>query len=469
MAKVNRYKKLFSTTLILGLGTFGSKVLSVLLTRLYTSFLTKGEFGTLDLIIQTVNLLIPIISLGMNTAVLRFSMDGETDRSTVLSTGLAVDLLGFGGLLLFWPLVSRIPNIGEYSLWMYLYILCSLIHYLFAYFVKTLQKARLFAIASVIGTAITLLLDILFIAVLKIGVVGYILAIVLSDLICIFILFFAAKIYRYISFKAIQKKVTKAMLRYSLPLIPATAMWWVTDAFDRFMVTGMISSEANGLYAASYKVPNLLILISGVFMDAWQMSVLTEKSREERQTFFSKVFSMYQSLIFVCGSGLILFAKVITSILVDKEFYDSWQYMPTLVIATALSCLVTFLGTIYVVEKQSKSTLYSTVIGTVVNIIGNYILIRLFGVQGAAISTAFSYAVVLLIRAVHTRRWIPIDWDLPRFCSGSILLLAQCVVMIAEVPYWPVWQALLFLAILLCNFRTLLQSVRQILTRKKGA
>ena len=268
MAK-NRYKKLFSNTLILGIGTFGSKMLTVLLMPLYTSYLTNGEYGIVDLLVQTANLLIPLVSLGMNTAVLRFGMDGETDRRSVLTTGLIVDMIGFGIFLLFYPLVARIPKFEGYTIWIYVFVLTSMIHYLFAYQVKTLQKVRLFAVCSVIGTAITLVLDIVFLAVLKIGVIGYILAIVLSDATCILLLFFNAKLYRYIDLRYYKKRVTKAMLKYSVPLIPTTALWWVTDVSDRFMVTWMINEEANGLYAVSYKIPNLLILISGIFMDAW--------------------------------------------------------------------------------------------------------------------------------------------------------------------------------------------------------
>ncbi len=467
MARNDRYKRLFSNTLILALGTVGSKVLTILLTRLYTGFLSPGEYGVLDLIIQSVNLLIPIVSLGMNTAVLRFAMDGETDRTTVLSTGLVVDLIGFGGFLLLAPLVSLIPDIGDYTLWMYLYILCSLIHYLFNYFVKTLQRVRLFAITSIIGTAITLLLDILFIAILQIGVIGYILAVVLSDFICIFILFFAAKLYRYINFSAIHKTVTASMLRYSIPLIPSTILWWITDASDRFMVANMISESANGLYAAAYKVPNLLILISGVFMDAWQMSILTEKSPLERQQFFSKILSMYQSVIFLCGSGLIIGAKLITSLLVAPEYYSSWQYMPTLVIAMAVSNLVSFIGTIYTVEKRSQSALWTTLIGTIINLIGNFLLIKAFDVQGAALSTAISYAVVLVIRSIHTRRFIPIRWDLPRFAAGFGILMIQAVVMIAEVPGWIFIEGTLLLIMLLINGKEMFSAVMQIIANKR--
>ncbi len=468
MATVNRYKRLFSNTLILGLGTFCSKAITIILMPLYTHYMTNSEYGIVELLVPAANLLIPLVSLGMNNAVLRFAMDGETDRKTVLSTGLAIDLIGYAFFLLLFPLIRAIPMFSEYAVWLYVFVFTSMMHYLFAYFVKTLQKVRLFAVCNVVGTALTLLLGILFLTVLKIGIVGYMLAIVLSDSICVVLFFIFAKLHRYISFKSIKKAVTSAMLRYSIPLIPSTALWWVTDMSDRYMVAWIIDEAANGLYSISYKIPNLLILISGVFMDAWQMSILTEKSKLERQTFFSRIFSVYQSLIFVSSSVLILCAKMITRILVADSFYDSWQFIPTLVIAMAISNMVSFIGTIYTVEKRTKSALWTTAMGTVVNIIGNYFLITAFGVHGAAISTALSYTLVLLLRSIHTRRFIPVRWDMPRFVISSVMLIAQCVIMVMEVPHWIAIECALLAVLLVLHYKPLLATVRQVLDKRLG-
>ena len=468
MAKTNRYRKLFSNTLILTLGTIGSKALIFFLTPLYTRYLTTGEFGIVDLLVSAANLLIPLVSLGMNTAVLRFGMDGETDGRIVFSTGLMVDLIGFGSFLLLYPLVNMIPTFRGYTGWVYVFIFTAMIRYLFASFVKTRQKLRLFAISGIIGTAVNMLLDILFLAVWKIGVLGYILAIVLADVTSMFILFFGARLYRYIRPRRIVRPVTKAMLRYSLPLIPATALWWITDVSDRYMITYMISKEANGLYAVSYKVPNLLILVSGIFMDAWQISILTEKSPLERQHFFSRIFNMYQSVIFVLGSGMILFTKVVTRILVSDAFYASWQYMPTLIIAMGLSCFVTFIGTIYIVEKRTKAALWTTLAGTVFNVIGNVILIRRFGVHGAALSTALSYAFVLLIRGFDTKRFIPVQWNVTRFFTSLGLLTAQCVILILSPSWWIPAEAALTAAMLIIHGRQFVFSIRQLVKKKKA-
>ncbi len=469
MAKTDRYKRLFSFTLILGIGTIISKLMTyVVLTPLYTKYLTPDEFGIVELVVQTANLLIPLVSLGINQAVLRFGMDGETDRGSVLTAGLAVNLLGFLVFLLFYPLVRLIPAFGEHALLIYLFIFCSITHYLFAYCVKSMHKAKLFTICVIIGTAITVVLDILFLAVLDMGIVGYILAIALSDLTCSVILIITAKLYKLIRFDKLKKTITKAMLRYSIPLIPNSALWWITDYSDRYMVTVFISESANGLYSLAYRLPNMLIMVCGIFMDAWQMSVLSEKSRLERQTFFTHVFAMYQSVIFVGASALIVGAKLITRIMADAAYYESWQYIPTLVIATAMSCFVTFLGTIYVVEKKSRSSLVTTVIGTVVNIAANLILIPRMGAHGAALATAFSYGLVVLLRGFHTRKFIPIGWSLPRFTVNMILIVAQSVIMIFELPYWQYLCVGLLLVVLTINFRLLLGSIKQVIGSRKG-
>ena len=177
---------------------------------------------------------------------------------------------------------------------------------------------------------------------------------------------------------------------------------------------------------------------------------------------------VYQSIIFVGASALIVGAKLITRIMAAPAFYDSWQYIPTLVLATAMSCFVTFLGTIYVVEKKSKSSLVTTIIGTIANLAGNFLLIPRFGAHGAALATALSYGLVVLLRAFHTRKFIPIGWNLPRFALNMTVVIAQSFVMILELPYWQYISSALFVVVLAVNFRLLLGSLKQVLLSRKG-
>ena len=54
---MDKYKKLASNTLIFAIGTFSSKILSFLLMPFVTRMMGTGDYGSADLVQQTVNVL----------------------------------------------------------------------------------------------------------------------------------------------------------------------------------------------------------------------------------------------------------------------------------------------------------------------------------------------------------------------------------------------------------------------------
>lgn len=68
---MSAYRRLLSNTFLFSVSTFGSKILTFLLTPFYTSILSDAEYGVTDLIIQTGNFLIPLASIGVVNAALR--------------------------------------------------------------------------------------------------------------------------------------------------------------------------------------------------------------------------------------------------------------------------------------------------------------------------------------------------------------------------------------------------------------
>ena len=72
------------------------------------------------------------------------------------------------------------------------------------------------------------------------------------------------------------------------------------------------------------------------------------------------------------------------------------------------------------------------------------------------------------MRAIHTRRFIPISWNLSRFIVNSVILVAQAIIMVFELPYWVIIESALFLIMLVTNFKPLLGSIRQVISRRSG-
>ncbi len=432
---MDKYKKLASNTLIFAIGTFSSKVLSFLLMPYVTRVMGTGDYGSADLVQQTVNVLIPIVTLQVNSAALRFSLDKASDKNDVLTVGVRTTLIGFCAFLLFAYPISFITindfRFGDYIILIIIFVLVSGFRQLCQQFVRGSGYVKLFAVDGIISTATTLLFTILFLGPFNWGVTGYIVAIIASDACSILFFTFTAKLYRNIKPRLMEKGIAGQMLKYCVPLIPTVILWWIINVSDRYMVTYFVNSSANGLYTAASKIPNFVILFSQIFIDAWQLSAVDEQgNKKEREHFFSKVFRVYSGGVFAVASALIMFCQLITKILVSDAFYDSWQYVPILIIATTYSCIVNFLASVYMAEKKSVMSLVTALSGAATNFVLNIVFIPRFGANGAALATVCAFIAVFITRGLNCRKYIKINYKLPLMIAQTLILVSQSFLML---------------------------------------
>ena len=465
----NKYKTLLSNTMLISLGTFGSKLLVFFMVRFYTGYLTTADYGTADLITPSANLLLSVISMGITDGVFRFAINHVKHRRRIFSIGLYTITLG--GLLLFaiLPLLGLVPQLHPYLWLIGLYIMASCYHTLCAQFIRAEGKTALFAVQGMINTLLVIVLNILFLAVLHMGITGYVLSIVLADVFCALMLFIREKLWRQIMLNP-GWAYWKEMLLYSIPMIPATVFWWITSVSDRYMVTGFISESANGIYAVSYKLPTILTLVSGIFMEAWQFSAVSESVGDTREhpRFFSRVGCAFQAVMFLAAAGITALAKPAVHVLAAPSYFEAWKYVPVLSAAMVFSSLVSFLGSVYMVEKNSMRTFLTAMVGAILNIILNLILIPgPLGIQGAAIATCVSYLVVFLIRAADVRRFIPFKLYTLGIIENCLILAVQIVFMVLELPGWIAVQIIGLAVMLWLNRTPLLSTFKRVLSMRK--
>lgn len=461
---MDRYKKLVSNTFVFAIGTFSSKLLVFLMLPLYTRVLSNAEYGKVDLIVQTCNILIPIASLGIVNAVIRFGLENVDNKKSIFSVGLATILLGSMSLFVFKPVLQKIDFISGYILYIYFFVLASSLHSLCLNFVRSLEYVKLYAFDGVFRTISTVILNIVFLIIYQYGITGYLLAIIISDLISSIMLFLIAKLYKFISFKNIDKSTLTNMIKYSLPLIPATLSIWIINMSDRYILSYILGNEANGLYAIAYKVPTIIVIIVGIFMDAWQISAVNEHSTQDASNFFTKVLNVYSSLVFCGASIIITFTKPIMNILVSADFYSSWIYVPVLVLSTVFTCFTTFISSVYMIKKKSKQVLITTVMSAIINIVLNLTLIPIYGIQGAGIATLLSYIFMFVIRAVDTRRFIKIIWNIPKLIINISIIAVQSMILLYGINNWFIYEIIFVFLVLVINIKDLLAGAKRAIT-----
>ncbi len=462
----NQYRKLAINTVLLAVSTFSSKLLVFFLLPLYTRVLSPDSFGRADMIMQTANLLLPLVSIGIIHSIVRFGIDKGYNRVSVFTTGSVVLFIGLLIFALTTPFLYNVTYIGDLAPLLFVYVFTSLLRSLFSQFVRSQHYVRLYALDGLMSTVFNILFNVLFLVVMQLDVFGYLLAVIAADAVSCLFLFFVAGLRKFFKLAKLNKAIVKAMLFYALPLIPNQMFWWITNVSDRFFITIYIGEAANGLYAASYKIPTIISIASTIFIEAWQLSSVEEKNVIKRQHFFSQVFASLQGLCFVAAAGLIITCRYIMMIVVDEAYFEAWRYIPILIMATIFSCFVSFMGSIYMVEKRSVVTLITMLAGAGSNIALNVLLIPDYGAYGAAIATVASYLLVFIIRSISTRRYIKIRLNIVRMIINILLLSALSFVVIAESTLWYVTAIVLTIAVVLLNVGTLITAAHKILGRR---
>ena len=407
----NRY--LLKNTLIFALGNFGSKLITFLLVPLYTNTLSTSGYGVLDIINAIIMIGVPIVTLNISEAVMRFLLDKNSDKEKILGICCNFSLLAVVLSFLLYPIFNLFQEISSYSLLLSIYILVTAVSGISLCYIRGIEKLLIFSIISIIKTLIIGIASIIFLVVFKLGINGYLLAYIIAEIATILIcIFFGIKDYK-IRLSRPDKKLIKQMVKFSIFLIPNALMWWIINSMDRFMIVPFFGTEANGIYAVSAKIPTILVTITSIFNQAWMYSAIKEekdKDIKNNSDYTSNIYSVLFKFITLSSTLLIIILKPLLRIYVGKEFFSAWIYTPPLLVGSVFLTLGTFLSNEYTVHKDSKGFLRSASVGAIVNLVLNFILMPIMGVLGAAIATCISYIIVFIYRAYDIQKYKKIQY-----------------------------------------------------------
>lgn len=469
--KMNKYKTLMMNSAIFAIGSFGSKILGFLLIRLYTSHMSTDDFGISDIIVKTANLLIPIVTLSVVEAVMRYSLDEKRDKQKIFTIAIYISFAGIAIITLFSPLISQIKYFEGYGYFLFIYLFTSSARAINQQFLRTRGHIKLYSFDGILTVLTMVICNVIFIVVMNLGVVGYLLSIIVSDALSAIFLFVVGQNYRYFRLDAFDKKLAFSMIRYSAPLIPTAVLWWVVSSSDAYMVTHWLGEQANGIYSASYRIPTLISMVSTIFFQAWQMSLITEYKSDDAQDFFSKVFHAYQSVMYLTAGGILLFLRPLMDLMIKNPDYSSaYKYTPFLVVGILMSCLCTFLSYVYAATHHTKNSLFTSLIAAVSNILLNLILIpdsgAGVGVQGAAFATMVSYTACFVVRLFDSRRYIHYKVNFAQTFVNFVLLLVMAIAAVKEFENYIFVILAIYAIIIITNFKAVIQTVKKI-THKK--
>lgn len=433
----DKIKYLFKNTGLLLVGNFASKVLVFLLVPFYTSILSTYEYGIYDLLFTTIQLLVPILTLNAVDAVIRFPIGASKEQQTTAFTfgvkcAIFSVFLSILGTIAAGCLSSN-EIIRNYGLFFVILFAAYAINNIVCQFARGIDDVKGLAIAGVIGTISMVAFNILFLLFMKLGLVGYFWAMILSLAIPVLYLIIRDRLWIYIRISFFTCRLNgfeKEMLRYCLPLMFINVSWYINNVADRYAITWLCGMADNGVYSVSYKLPAILNAIQVVFIQAWQLSAVKEYKDKNSAAFYNSVYNGCQFVMVVLCSSLILVTKPASRILFSNEFYEAWKYVPYLLIYIVFNTLSGTVGGIFSATKETKNLAYSSIVGAIVNIILNFVLVYTIGVLGAAVATLISSIIIWLLRMRALKSHLKLCIKFPVHIAQYFILIIQATVLI---------------------------------------
>lgn len=422
---MGRYKRLFKNTAIFSISTFGGKIFSFLIVPMYSYVLTTAEYGRIDLFATALNLMVPLSMLLVSEAGLRFIVSGEGSSRAVLANSMAVFFYSIVFTLALIPVYIYLLGFGEYT---WLYVLALILRSfteIFTYYLKATDRNAAYAVCCFLQVCTILSLNVLFLLRFRWGLRGYLYAMVLSYTVQAVCIAVSGRLMRDFSPRYIDLPLLRQMLRYCVPLIPNSLVWWIMSGGDKYIINFFMGDSANGLYSMALKIPSIVTMVYGVFSQAWGLAAIEEMHSRDNGVFYNNIFSLISLGLCLVAGGVMLIVEPLFRFVLDDSFYAAWRYVPLLCVAAVLQCFGTFASVTYSVTKRSRRMFVTTFAGAAVNVVLNCVLIGSLELYGVALATVLGYGVILVIRFADLRRDMGIVIPMGRIYLVTALLLAQ--------------------------------------------
>jgi O-antigen/teichoic acid export membrane protein len=450
---MSREKNFIKNTAIYMIGSLSSKLLIFLLLPIYTMYLTTKEYGYYDIIYTTVSLIVPMISLQIYDGIYRFVLGTQNDTALInkyISNALVIVAVAF---LVTLPLavILQIATKIEYLFLIYLQITMTSIFNTWQMIARGLKKNTQYAVSGIIMTATMLSLNILFIVVLHFSVQALIVSNIVSLTVAVLFLEYKLGITKIFKFSSINKNIIKQLIVYSIPLIPNSISWWILNLSNRYIISFYLGSNYNGIYAVASKFPAIIMMVNMVFNLAWQDISIYENDAKDKEQLYSKMFNYFIELQLAVLIVIIPFVKIFSNIVIGKEFVDSVNYIPILLLATFFQCFATFFCSFYYLNKKTIGLLYTTSIGAVLNILLTLLLIPYFDLYAPAFANLVSSIVIVYIREVYIRKVF------------STKIIIKTTNILKYIPMLIITNALYYSGYILLDYIAFLSSILYIL------
>ncbi len=438
---MNQKKQLMKNTIIIAIGKLSTQVISYILLPLYTAKLSPSEYGNYDFVCTLSLFLCPIITLLMEESMFRYLIDADSkiQRKRIISQTI---IYTFFGTVLFTILAAVIMNIwteysAAYITAIITFVISNILIGLSNALSRGLGKIKLYSVSNFILGISTIILNIVFILGINAGAEGLLWANTIANSLTAIVIFAILKLPTYIG--KLNKPLLIDMIKYSVPLVPNSISWSIINMSNRLILTNMVNSAANGIYAMASKFPNIISVVYGYFYTAWKESAARIVKEDNKNDYYNSIYHDAKRFLYAITICLIATMPFVFPIFINETYDEAYIYIPIIMIATYYSNLSSFYGGIFSAYKDTKIMGSTTIVAAILNVVIMCVFVNQFKIYAACFSMLIANLIVYFYRKKKLKKYIKLrelKWQGPMLFLTIICLAyyAKYVPAIGENP-----------------------------------
>ncbi|WP_136514434.1 lipopolysaccharide biosynthesis protein [Geomonas edaphica] len=418
-------------TLIYTIGTFAQRAAGFLLLPLYTRFLAPADYGVLELISLTTDVICMICGLGVGATVYRFyaKYDAVRDKNAVVSTAYGVMAALFGVTVALCVLFSGQVSALVMSDRAYTgYFVVAFLSLLFnvgievpCLHLKATQRSVMFVSASMLKLLMQIAFNIYFIVFLKRGALGILESTLISNVVMSCLL--SVMMFRDVGF-SFSKEKAREMIVFGMPLILWSLGSFILTFSDRYFLKAFSDLATVGVYSLAYKFSFILTYFAvAPFQQIWEPRRFEIWKQAGGREIYLKVFRYSNLLMVSCALLIAIFSKEVVVLMADTAYHRAYTLVPVLLLSSIFQAWTSFCSFGILMEKKTREFALCAVFSTFFAILANFLLIPRWGAMGAAWATAIVFAIRFVAVYLLSQRaiFITYDWREVAVLSGLAL------------------------------------------------
>jgi len=448
MSEKSDIGRFFKHSSIYAIGNILNRIGAFVLLPIYTTYLTVGEYGALELFYLVAAVVSGVLAVGIAHATLRFyfEFDDIKDRNAVVSTNLIasaiITISGVFILLLFDNQIAMLVfNSDDKNVMLGLYIvLATMVLELSTQVCLAYLRARELSIFYVVLSLVKLIIQVAVNSYLIIVEGAGITGILTGNLIAVATGWLVLIIYTlYSCGLRFHFDKMKSIVVYSFPFLLGTIVGIIAVNADRFMLNQFMGLEAVGIYALAMKLTLLVeVLIAEPFSKsygAYRFSIMKNDDAGETQSSITRYMTVIVSLAMI---GIVYSSHEIITIMSNPEYYTAVVILPVLIFIGGFKVFTYIFQTGILYKKATKHIFYLSVLGCCLIIVLNYIFINAYGLLGACIAKVAASGIVLLATNYVSQKYMVVKYPYMRILEVLAITIIFIVLGVGanELNFW---------------------------------